>query len=153
MSSKKQTLSATHIPLTPINDARYQAMFTTYPTRMRLGTTSLMQPGYAGVTALQAATNAKRLRTAVNYAEMESGGADESDEDSMESDSMRQQRKKYSSLGTTMQKKQFESAGQGQHDHVIEDANIGDGKSYLGVAPPANLIQVQRAITTRHVYS
>ena len=158
---KKELLSTTtkFIPLTAINNPNYQSMFTTYPTRMRLGTTSLMQPNYlAGKDSnlSQSNGNLKRSRTAVNYAEMEANGAGEdSDEDSMESDSARQHRKKYiptPSLGAALHRKQFESAGH-QSVETIEEANWGDGKSYLGVTPPANLILVQKANTTRHIYA
>ena len=153
------------LPLTRITQTPHQAkqaMFTTYPTRMRLGTSSLMQPSaLAPAAALQAAVEAgqpvrgsgtstpigggggvaggKRQRSTVNYAEL--GQLSDADDD--DTDEPRSKRGVSGVPG--MQPKKSLVEGQLQM--------WGDGKSYLGVLPPANMVTVQPAVKTKHAAS
>lgn len=146
----------------PIANEKLKAMYTTYPTRMRLGTTSLMQPNYlAGNPGLVpststggvgASTSGKRTRgVAINYAELD--GYHESDDDEEIEGMSASQRRKLNAAAiaaTTAAASEIvvpvTPAGQAQK----ELETWGDGKSYLGVQPPGNLILVQRAAPTRH---
>ncbi|GAA5948089.1 hypothetical protein JCM3765_007104 [Sporobolomyces pararoseus] len=159
-----------------------QAMFTTYPTRMRLGTTSLMQP--AAVQPLQAQQNSldpsslsssggtttlgggggggptstrgsgtstpsilggKRQRSTVNYAELgqlsDGNGEFDGDDFSFE-DSNNGRSKRGISIPNIVPKKSLvPNASEGPQ---VQQFQIwGDGKSYLGVLPPSNLVTVQ----------
>ncbi|GAA5850750.1 hypothetical protein JCM5353_000220 [Sporobolomyces roseus] len=165
---KHQLASTPHpvLPLTRITQPPHQAkqaMFTTYPTRMRLGTSSLMQPSaLAPAAALQAAVEAgqpirgsgastpvggggglggggKRQRSTVNYAEL--GQISDADDD--DTDDPRSKRGVSGVPG--MQPKKSLVEGQLQM--------WGDGKSYLGVLPPANMVTVQPAVKTKHAAS
>lgn len=140
----------------PGNEAK-QATFTTYPTRMRLGTSSLMQPN-AFASQAQAATPApgtgantpmggvKRQRTTVNYAELEQF-PDVLDE--MISDEEGGPPRKRGPSGTPgLQPKKNLLSG------AVTPAKPevwGDGKSYLGSLPPGNLVQVQPVKQTKHL--
>lgn len=136
------------LPLSPICAPRYQALHTTYPSRMRCGTSSLMQPnalsasgtgGFGGSNGSHALANAsassssagagagggivsgKRVRTQLNYADLADAGVDQDDD------------------------VQVEEAKKARGNVVW-----GDGRSYLGVLPPGNLVQVQPARLTNH---
>jgi chromatin structure-remodeling complex subunit SFH1 len=154
------TSSNVVLPLTRItstgNESK-QASFTTYPTRLRLGTSSLMQPN-AFTSQTQAATPAagtgantptagvKRQRTTVNYAELEQF-PDVLDE--MASDEEGGPPRKRGPSGTP---------GLQPKKHLVVPGVAtppkpevwGDGKSYLGALPPGNLVQVQPKTQTRH---
>lgn len=132
-------------PLSLIADARYQAMYTTYPSRMRLGTSSLMQPNYLAVStnggdpATTASGSApRRPRHVINYAEIE--GLEDSEDETNDNEGMGT-RKRPAPPGMVPKR-------QGESD--TSKAQWGDGKSYLGVPPPEHLVIVQRATTTKH---
>ncbi|GAA5874572.1 hypothetical protein JCM16303_002908 [Sporobolomyces ruberrimus] len=152
------------LPLTRITQAGHegkQAMFTSYPTRMRLGTSSLMQPSaLAPAAALQAVVDqggptrgsgastpiggggggpgaGKRQRSTVNYAEL--GQMSDGDDD--DTDEPRSKRGVSGVPGIVPKKSLVERDFQ----------PWGDGKSYLGVLPPGNMVTVQPAIKTKHV--
>lgn len=150
------------LPLTRITQAGHeakQAMFTSYPTRMRLGTSSLMQPSaLAPAAAIQAATDAtgpglrgsgastpigagpgagKRQRSSVNYAEL--GQLSDGDDD--DTDEPRSKRGASGVPGIVPKKSLVERDLQ----------PWGDGKSYLGVIPPGNMVTVQPAVKTKHM--
>jgi chromatin structure-remodeling complex subunit SFH1 len=149
------------LPLTRITQTGHegkQAMFTSYPTRMRLGTSSLMQPSaLAPAAALQGAIDGgvgpargsgastpiggggagKRQRSTVNYAEL--GQLSDADDD--DTDEPRSKRG-ASGVPAIVPKSSL----------VQRDLQPwGDGKSYLGVLPPGNMVTVQPAVKTRHV--
>jgi chromatin structure-remodeling complex subunit SFH1 len=131
-------------PLTAIADPRNQAMYTTYPARMRLGTSSLMQPNYLAATGTGTNTpgggSSKRGRTAINYAEIE--GLEDSDDDSNDSEAKLGKRSNLSGGLTPKRLLGVQPVG--------EKAVWGDGKSYLNVLPPGNLVVVQLARVTKH---
>lgn len=130
-----------------------QGMFTTYPARMRLGTSSLMQPnafvGPSGgaptggnVTGTTTpVTGGKRSRTAINYAELET--LDDLDDDE---DGGRNKRGGSGTPAAIAAKKAPAAPTPPPKPDVW-----GDGKSYLGALPPGNLVQVQPAKATKHV--
>ncbi|GAA6060000.1 hypothetical protein JCM10212_001158 [Sporobolomyces blumeae] len=154
------------LPMTRITQAAHegkQALFTTYPTRMRLGTSSLMQPsalapagnphgadgqagpggaaggGYAGGRAGSGTSTpigGKRHRSTVNYAEL--GQLSDPDED--DADEPRSKRGGSNVPGIVPKKALLQE----------KDQMWGDGKSYLGVLPPGNMVIVQPAVKTRH---
>ncbi|GAA6054256.1 hypothetical protein JCM3770_005146 [Rhodotorula araucariae] len=153
----------------PGNEGK-QASFTTLPARMRLGTSTLVQPNVPGPSAASggakdtaaAAVGAsapglgagtKRIRSTVNYADLEN--LDDPDEDS-DPDAPR----KRGASGTPgVQRKRGAVTGQapGQGQDAAPGLKgeqkpevWGDGKSYLGVLPPGNLVQVQPAKVTKH---
>ncbi|BGP16457.1 hypothetical protein JCM10213_003987 [Rhodosporidiobolus nylandii] len=148
------TLDAAVPPLTRItgagNEAK-QALFTTYPTRMRLGTTSLMQPnafagkdadatGKPGVGASAPVIGAKRQRSTVNYAELDQFP------ELLDDDSDDEGGRKRGGSGTPgLQPKK-----QAAPPAPVKPDVWGDGKSYLGVLPPGKLVQVQPAKATKH---
>lgn len=132
-------------PLSRISDPRYQAQYTTYPARMRLGTSSLMQPNYlaangTGTNNPGTAVN-KRSRTTINYAELE--GLEDSDDDGNDSEA----KARKAIYGGMVPKRVLGLQGGGGGDKSV----WGDGKSYLGVLPPGNLVVVQPAKVTKHV--
>ncbi|GAA6012028.1 hypothetical protein JCM11491_000144 [Sporobolomyces phaffii] len=154
------------LPLTRITQPGHegkQAMFSTYPTRMRLGTSSLMQPSaLAPAAALQAAADAglaprgsgastpiggglggggagKRHRSTVNYAEL--GQLSDGDDD--DGDEPRA-RRGVSGVPGIVPKKSLVGGG-------VDWQPWGDGKSYLGVLPPGNMVTVQPAVKTKHI--
>ncbi|KAM0752653.1 SNF5-domain-containing protein [Meredithblackwellia eburnea MCA 4105] len=142
--------------------SRFQAMFTTLPARMRLGTSGLMQPSLfggggdkdslggasgAGGAGLGAPTGgeregSKRART-VNYAEM--AGEDFGDDDDFGGGGggRRGLPKRVVALASG-------SVGNDK-PHATDKTVWGDGKTYLGTLPPGNLVVVQQAKGTRHV--
>ena len=133
-------------PLSLIADARYQAMYTTYPSRMRLGTSSLMQPNYLAVStnggdpAATASVSApRRPRHVVNYAEIE--GLEDSEDETNDNEGMGT-RKRPAPPGMVPKRNGGESDA--------SKPQWGDGKSYLGVPPPEHLVIVQRANATKH---
>lgn len=127
-------------PLSRVSEDRFQAMYTTYPARMRLGVSPLMQPNYlaaagngststpGGAERGSSGIGNKRVRTAVNYAEIE-GGVGEEEE------------------GGMVPKR---ALGLLQTGAGAEKAVWGDGKSYLGVLPPGDLVVVQQAKLTKY---
>lgn len=128
-------------PLSRISDPRYQGYYSTYPARMRLGTSSLMQPNAlsasgTGSNTPSAAGN-KRSRTIINYAEIE--GLEESEDESNDSDARGGKR-----MAGMVPRRALGLQGVG------DKAVWGDGKSYLGVLPPGNLVIVQAARLTKH---
>ncbi|GAA5925861.1 Sfh1p [Sporobolomyces koalae] len=150
------------LPLTRITQAGHegkQGMFTSYPTRMRLGTSSLMQPSALApaAAAVQAAVEGgvptrgsgtstpiglgpgagKRQRSTVNYAEL----GQISDPEDDDPDEPRSKRGTSGVPGIVPKKALVERDLQ----------PWGDGKSYLGVLPPGNMVTVQPAVKTRHV--
>ncbi|KAK4705948.1 chromatin structure-remodeling complex subunit SFH1, partial [Phenoliferia sp. Uapishka_3] len=146
-------LSSSAVPVPPlsrISEPRYQALHTTYPARMRLGTSSLMQPNAfaasgtgsntPGGGAGAGVTTSKRGRV-INYAEME--GLDDSDDESNDSDVRAAKRAAY---GGMLPKRVVALGGGGSE----KDRVWGDGKSYLGVLPPGNLVMVQSVKPTKH---
>ncbi|GAA5854434.1 hypothetical protein JCM8547_001821 [Rhodosporidiobolus lusitaniae] len=152
-------------PLTRItgagNEAK-QALFTTYPARMRLGTSPLMQPtafapqanggaGGAGTGSSTPVAGAKRQRSTINYAELEQF-PDALDE--MVSDEEGAPARKRGASGTPgVQGKKGGAAAAAAAAVVAAPPKPevwGDGKSYLGALPPGNLVQVQPAKQARH---
>lgn len=147
---KPVPLSSSHVPVPPLSriaEARYQALYTTYPARMRLGTSSLMQPNYLAAsgtgTNTPGAADRKRGRLAVNYAEME--GLEDSEDDSNDAEG-RAARRAAAAAGPGGMVPKRALGVQGPGDKAV----WGDGKSYLGVPPPGNLVSVQLAKVTRH---
>ncbi|GAA6028184.1 hypothetical protein JCM8097_006903 [Rhodosporidiobolus ruineniae] len=133
----------------PGNEAK-QAMFTTYPARMRLGTSALMQPNaFASQTQLPSGSatgantpviGAKRQRSTVNYAELEQFPAELDDEEDDEA----QARKRGGSGTPGVQQGKKAAAPAVPTPAAPPKPEVwGDGKSYLGVLPPGNLVQVQ----------
>ncbi|KAI5474587.1 chromatin structure-remodeling complex subunit SFH1 [Pseudohyphozyma bogoriensis] len=121
-------------PLSRIAHPRYQSLYSTYPARLRLGTSSLMQPNSfasssSGPSSQPTATG-KRSRTTINYAELEMAQMEDSEDDGNDSATKR------AMLGKKA------AAGGGQW---------GDGKSYLGVLPPGRMVVVQAVKPTKHV--
>ncbi|GAA5828874.1 hypothetical protein JCM11251_005904 [Rhodosporidiobolus azoricus] len=145
--------------ITGVGNEAKQAMFTTYPARMRLGTSALMQPNAfvdkqnaaASATGTGANTpivaGAKRQRSTVNYAELEQFPA-ELDEDSDEEGA-----RKRGGSGTpgVQSKKAGASAAAAAVVAEKKPEVWGDGKSYLGALPPGTLVQVQPTKGTKHV--
>ncbi|GAA5975417.1 hypothetical protein JCM11641_004257 [Rhodosporidiobolus odoratus] len=140
----------------PGNEAK-QALFTTYPARMRLGTSALMQPNAfvgkdSGPTAnggpgpSAPSTGAKRQRSTVNYAELE-----QFPELLDEEDDEKGGPRKRGGSGTPGVQGKKHAAVAAAPPPVIKPEVWGDGKSYLGVLPPGNLVQVQPAKATKHV--
>lgn len=124
-------------PLTAITETRYQAQYTTYPSRMRLGTSSLMQPNALAASGKGDNTPAaagKRSRAAVNYAELEGISAEVAEEEPK---------------GGMVPKRGLVPGTPGGAAVEAKQA-WGDGKSYLGVLPPGNMVIVQQAIKTKH---
>ena len=131
-------------PLSAITDPRYQAMYTTYPSRMRLGTSSLMQPNYLAVSTnagdASAGTSApRRPRHVVNYAEIE--GLEDSEDETNDVEGVHT-RKRPAPPGMVPKRNGGESE--------TSKPQWGDGKSYLGVPAPEHLVLVQRATPTKH---
>ena len=133
-----------------------QARATTYPSRLRLGLTSLVQPlGPSGFGASAAPSTStilgKRQRTAVNYAELENldDGDDDSDSD-------------YNSSGGATPRSRILAARRAAEEKAkgtpppstgFDPKKLpGSGKTYLGQVPPSNAIVVEPAIKTRHSY-
>ncbi|GAA5868176.1 hypothetical protein JCM3774_000589 [Rhodotorula dairenensis] len=162
----------------PGNEGK-QAMFTTYPARMRLGMSTLMQPNaFAGPAASSATPGGgagsgagasgtggantpivpgKRQRSTINYADFENLDdylldGDDGDEAQQQPASARAKRG-HSSTPAAI------AAGQQQQGRKAQAAPTapakpefwGDGKSYLGTLPPGNLVQVQPVKTTKHL--
>lgn len=123
-------------PLTAIADPRYQAQYSTYPARMRLGTSALMQPnvfaasGKGDAAAPPPPGAGKRARASVNYAELEGMAGDEQEE----------------ARDGLVPKRGLMPGQSGGEPNVV----WGDGKSYLGAMPPGNMVVVQPAIRTKH---
>ncbi|BGP40348.1 Chromatin structure remodeling complex protein sfh1 [Rhodotorula kratochvilovae] len=152
----------------PGNEGK-QASFTTLPARMRLGTSTLVQPNVPGPsssgggtkeTAAAAvgasipgvAAGTKRIRSTVNYADLEN--LDDPDEDS-DPDAPRKrgasgtpgvQRKRGAAAAAAPQPQEGTPGPKAEQKPEV----WGDGKSYLGVLPPGNLVQVQPAKGTKH---
>ncbi|GAA5959297.1 hypothetical protein JCM21900_003920 [Sporobolomyces salmonicolor] len=147
----KHPLGTTAFPVPPMTRITQpgqegkQAMFTTYPARMRLGTSSLMQPGAlapagaasGAATGTSTPMGGKRQRSTVNYAEL---GA-LSDQDDDDTDEPRAKRGGSGTPGLVPKK----------HLAAEKDGIWGDGKSYLGSMPPGNLVTVQPAVKTKHI--
>ncbi|GJN90717.1 hypothetical protein Rhopal_003731-T1 [Rhodotorula paludigena] len=153
-------------PLTRItgrgNEAK-QALFTTYPARMRLGTSSLVQPsalgkdgpaagkdaagtGSAGTGAsTPIITGSRRVRSTVNYADLENLDDPEDDSDAEHGAGGRLKRGGSGTPGVAAKKAKVETPKAEPKPEVW-----GDGKSYLGVLPPGNLVQVQPVKATKH---
>ncbi|GAA5978127.1 hypothetical protein JCM5350_007405 [Sporobolomyces pararoseus] len=162
------------LPLTKITQtsSTQQAMFTTYPTRMRLGTTSLMQPAAvqpsplsqqtqtpldSGTSTPTAILGGKRQRSTVNYAELgqlSDGNGEFDGDDFMEeaapSSSSRSKRGASSSIIPSIVPKKslvpnstLPETPQPVQAQQQQFQIWGDGKSYLGVLPPGNLVTVQ----------
>ncbi|GAA5895999.1 hypothetical protein JCM6882_005582 [Rhodosporidiobolus microsporus] len=163
---QRHPLSTTPLAVPPMtritgtgNEAK-QAMFTTYPARMRLGTSSLMQPNAfadkvnaaaasaGGTGANTPVIGAKRQRSTVNYAELEQFPA-ELDE---ESDDEGARKRGGSGTPSAQPKKSSASAAAAALAAVEKKPEVwGDGKSYLGALPPGTLVQVQPAKGTKHL--
>jgi chromatin structure-remodeling complex subunit SFH1 len=102
-----------------------------------------MQPNFLAATGTGSNTPGpgtnKRSRQVVNYAEIEGLDVD-SDEESNDSDA----RKRGSTLPRRVSNLQ-QPSGAEQKVQLW-----GDGKSYLGVLPPGNLVIVQQIKPTKH---
>lgn len=134
-------------PLSAIADPRYQALYTTFPSRMRLGTSSLMQPNYnalvggASGSTTPAGQPYRRPRAVVNYAEIE--GLEDSEDESNDVDpNGKSGRRGTPGMGTP------KPSASGAPLSAREQ--WGEVKSYLGTLPPGNLVMVQRANRTKH---
>ena len=132
-------------PLTRVADSRFQALHSTYPSRMRLGTSSLMQPNAFAASGTGTSTpgpvaSSKRARV-INYAEIE--GLDDSDDESNDAEV----KARRAVFGGMVPKRLMALAGGGDGKEKV----WGDGKSYLGVLPPGNLVVVQSVKPTKHV--
>jgi chromatin structure-remodeling complex subunit SFH1 len=138
----------------------YQAAFTTYPSRLRLGLTSLMQPiGPGGQTTSAVSTQpsqtsvfqsgsvlGKRQRQVVNYAEMENF---DDLEDNATSGDDEQPRSARIAAMNARKAAQAQASGQSTPGTATP---LGGGKTYLGQLPPSNMIMVEPAKKTRHIY-
>ena len=142
-------LSSSALPVPPLSriaEPRFQAMYSTYPARMRLGTSSLMQPNAFAASGTGTSTpgppvSSKRSRV-INYAEIE--GLEDSEDESNDSDVKAAKRAAFGG----MVPKRVLALGGGSTE---KDKVWGDGKSYLGVLPPGNLVVVQSVKPTKHV--
>ncbi|SCZ88006.1 BZ3500_MvSof-1268-A1-R1_Chr2-1g04129 [Microbotryum saponariae] len=171
-------------PLTPLaNPHEYgtrQALYTTYPARMRLGTSSLMQPSAApssnqngnGSNGNQPSSSSravspplagivlgKRTRAPVNYAEMTGfdltaagNGRPSLAPSSSSNDLLRASSDGPDPAGAG---NLASTTGNNTAATTTSTTNAkavvwGDGKSYLGTLPPGNLVIVQPAKMTRH---
>ena len=160
----------------PGNEAK-QAMFTTYPARMRLGMSTLMQPNAFAATAAATSNGTpaggaggasgtggantpvvpgKRQRTTINYADFENLDdlldGDEDEDHHGNNNAMQQGGRARRGQSST-------PAVQSARGKVAATTPAappkpeywGDGKSYLGALPPGNLVQVQPVKTTKHL--
>lgn len=159
----------------PGNEAK-QAIFTTYPARMRLGMSTLMQPNaFAAAAPASAATSngtsagaggasgtggantpvvpGKRQRTTINYADFENLDdlldGDEDDDHHPNNNNNARARRGQSSTPAAQQVRGKVAATPAAAPPKPE--YWGDGKSYLGALPPGNLVQVQPVKTTKHL--
>lgn len=144
-------------PLPPFHPVHHgQARATTYPSRLRLGTTSLLQPlgqngqvaGGGGASAASAII-AKRTRgTAINYAELETlddpAPSPDSDDDGQTTARGRR---------LAAKRKQEAAANAAATPPPEKKAPAGGGRSFLGQVVPPNLIHVEQARKTRHQYA
>lgn len=154
---KAMPLSSSHLPVPPlskISDSRYQALYTTYPARMRLGTSSLMQPNFLAASGNGTNTpgpgDRKRGRNAVNYAELEGMEDSELDGDDLEG---RSRRASINTSGIAAMVPKRNLGIVGAVSNSGGDKTIwGDGKSYIGVSPPGNLVIVQAAKPAKHTF-
>ncbi|KAH8928229.1 SNF5-domain-containing protein [Atractiella rhizophila] len=133
-----------------------QARFTTYPNRLKLGTTGLVQPlaakevplgfapaaggggggGGTGTPTASSSVLGKRQRTVVNYAEIEGPDDDESDDSD------------YTGEGRGGRRRR--TAAKVQEQKTSEDMPWGEGRNFLGAKPPGNLIYSKVAPRTQH---
>ncbi|GAA5941229.1 hypothetical protein JCM3775_006654 [Rhodotorula graminis] len=168
-------------PLTRITghgNERKQAMFTTFPARMRLGTSTLVQPNVPGPSSSNAAAKeptssagtgantpilapgTRRIRSTVNYADLENLDDDlDLDSDAPGAADARKRGASGTPAGSRKRGALAEqqagggTPGPGQQQTAKVDGKPevwGDGKSYLGVLPPGNLVQVQPTKGTKH---
>ncbi|KAF8586301.1 SNF5-domain-containing protein [Ramaria rubella] len=140
-------LHSTPLPSTP------QALHTTYPSRLRTGTTLLMQPIIAAPSAatLKAGRGGKRI----NYAEAASGDEDmEIDAGGKEPDS--DDSDFLASGGARASIRRESSRVQSNHQThsqaTAQPAKGGLDQTYLGMIPPARFITSKAMQATRHEY-
>lgn len=131
-----------------------QASLTTYPSRMRFGVSSLVQPGATSIATADAngastpgggsggGGNGGQGGTGrgkgINYAELD--GPDSEDEE-------------YTVRSNNRKKSSASSMGMVPKRGILHDGIVGgDGNSYLGGSMPEDLISAQRAIPTKHRY-
>ena len=152
-------------PFTPLHDT-LQAGMTTYPSRVKLGTTNLMQPIPIKNVKPEVLTyvqhGGRRNRSAINYAEVENLDP-EPDMDASDLDEAETQNLTARGRQMYLQKKQAEkeaaaaAAGsnrstpqpQAQPEPRLPKA---PAKSFLGKDVPGNLVIAEPAKRARHVY-
>lgn len=161
-------------PLTRITgngNERKQAMFTTFPARMRLGTSTLVQPNVPGPSSSSGgkdggtgsgtgantpilAPGTRRIRSTVNYADLENLDDDDDGSDAAAADARKRGASGTPAAGSRKRGALAEGgqqgAGAGTPKAEQKPEVWGDGKSYLGVLPPGNLVQVQPTKGTKH---
>lgn len=161
-------------PLTRITgngNERKQAMFTTFPARMRLGTSTLVQPNVPGPSSSSGgkdggtgsgtgantpilAPGTRRIRSTVNYADLENLDDDDDGSDAAAADARKRGASGTPAAGSRKRGALAEGGQQGPGAGTPKAEQKpevwGDGKSYLGVLPPGNLVQVQPTKGTKH---
>ncbi|GAA6017321.1 hypothetical protein JCM8202_005637 [Rhodotorula sphaerocarpa] len=148
----------------PGNEGK-QAMFTTFPARMRLGMSTLMQPNaFAASTGAPGGSGSgsgaagsgtggantptvpgKRQRSTINYADFEN--FDDLLDGDGDDDAGGGRAKRGQSSTPAVPPARRTGAGPAG---PAKPEYWGDGKSYLGTLPPGNLVQVQPMKTTKH---
>lgn len=151
-------MSDTPAPVRPFQPiGRGQAKFTTFPSRMKCGVTTLMQPVPEGpdfaVYAPPAATSGRRSEAVAANTSRSTGrraaaarlvyreeSEHESEEESEEAESE----------GEGGEEKEEGEGKDPQEDSKEEPEE--EKRNYLGLPPPGNKVMVQPAITTAHSY-
>ena len=144
-------LHSTPLPSTP------QALHTTYPSRLRTGSTLLMQPIIAAPSAstLKAGRGGKRI----NYAEAASGDEDmEIDAGGKELDSDDSDFIASGGARASVRRDTSRVLGtyQSFNPNVTQPSKGSQGgldQTYLGMVPPARFITSKAIQATRHEYS
>lgn len=170
--TKKEDPAPAYTPLSSTSQAKY----TTYPSRLKLGCTMLMQPitqsnsssklsGITDLAALHAYGAGKRTRTQVSYAEVEQlddpvedvpSGEDEFGTATTARGRVLAQQKRVTSTDGTNTPAGMSTRGTSNANLTqaqIAAALAPPAKSWLGQAVPGNLIMIEPARRTRHVYA
>ncbi|KAK4056719.1 Chromatin structure remodeling complex protein sfh1 [Microbotryomycetes sp. JL221] len=182
--SKFQLSDATApvLPMSRISAPRFQAMYTTLPARMRLGTSLLMQPAVIHEDDLQMGQGAagvagNMLNMYGDGGQAGSGGSGAMTPTAASGVGSRRTRTavNYADLAAFQHHEDDGVAAHSQRSRrdstlpasapngfastpgaEVEGANVGnvwgDGKSYLGQMPPGNLMTVQARAKTKHPY-
>lgn len=143
-------LQSTPLPSTP------QALHTTYPSRLRTGSTLLMQPIIAAPSAstVKAGRGSKRI----NYAEAASGEEDmEIDAGGKELDSDDSDFIASGGVRASVRRDSSRTLGSYQpfNPATTQPSKVGQGsldQTYLGMVPPTRFITTKAIQATRHEY-